>query len=855
MKAPGKRALAVLGLVGWAICCAELRAKAADYLTLSQSALGNIFLTTETVQIPVATTADTVAWTVRDFAGNTTTGTATSVGASHQAVVHPLSGRPGYFELHLDARRAGITVAQADTTYAVVPPVNVSRMADSPFGVMTHFAQTWDRDLIPLIARAGLRHIRDEQYWDTVETVRGQYAFNDSYTGYMAAAAQNGLEPLLELTFGNKLYDHDPAAPDTAWAPVTDAGREGYADYALALLAKYGRQVPSVEVWNEYNGGFCPGPAADNRAAYYTRMLRVAYEAIKARRPEVRVLGGAAVLAPQPWFEDLFAAGALDYMDAAVIHSYFAVPEDVEKNVLAIQDSMARYNHGAGPKPIWATETALADPTHPGRQDMARNLVRLLTVMRTVGVERIYWYLMRDYNDFTTGLLHSDRDPLGRYTPTSAYPAYATLIQQLYRARFVRREATDLRTRLYLFDQGGADLRVLWSVAPPSRILLKTDQPVTMVDLMGVTQVLKPQNGTILLTVNNDPLYLRGHVDSVREIGRDLLLADSVDGFNGVQGTTPGTWSYGYYVAGPGAYHPEQFHGMNWTRTDWDYRWQCPYAYAAVTNTIQHPSYAGDTPVWIIRRWRSSATGTAHLSGTAGHASDGGDGDGIKVFVDGKEVFSGSVGTSGGPNGLSFDLSVPVQVGSLVDFVVTPGPGADINFDTVDYRSQVTMPAPGFPTSFNDWQRQFFTPEGLADPAISGDAADPLGDGMCNLLKYAFGFAPGFEASAQQPAAQLQTVDSERYLTLSFRRLLASTDLSYTVEVADTPADDQWVPGGVVVGTTFDNGDGTETVTYRDDQPAVTAAQRFMRLSITRTEAVNRERNQSTGRKSSPARG
>ena len=167
---------------------------------------------------------------------------------------------------------------------------------------------------------------------------------------------------------------------------------------------------------------------------------------------------------------------------------------------------------------------------------------------------------------------------------------------------------------------------------------------------------------------------------------------------------------------------------------------------------MQHPSYAGDLSVWTVRRWQSSATGTAHITGTVGHTTDGGDGDGIKVLVGGKEVFSGSVGTAGGANASSFDVSVPMRTGSLVDFVVTPGPGVDINSNTVDYRAQITMPAPGFPTSFNDWQQQFFTPEDLANPAVSGDTADPLGDGTCNLLKYAFGFSPGFDASGQQPA-------------------------------------------------------------------------------------------------------
>ncbi len=814
---------------------AGLHAQSLGMLTLTQTNLGNIFLTTETVEIPVVSNADTVAWTVTDFKGVVTNGTTVVAPADQRALVHPGTGTKGYFELHLDAKLKGSTVASADTTFAVVSPIDVSGMADSPFGVMTHFAQGWNTDILPLIARAGLHHIRDEQYWDTVETNRGKYSYNDGYVAYLAAVAANHLEPLMELTFGSTLYDHDPANPGTAWAPVTDDGRTGYANYSQSVLGQYGSQIGTVEIWNEYNGGFCTGPAANDRISAYSQMLKTAYQAIKSQRPDVRVLGGAAVLAPQPWFDDLFAAGALDYMDAAVIHPYYSLPEDVEKPILAIQDSMSRNNHGRGPKPIWATETGLADPSHPGRQDMARYLVRQLTLMRVLGVERIYWYLMRDYNDFTTGLLHSDRDPLGRYVPTSAYPAYANLIQQLYQAQYVRRENTDLRTRFYLFNKNGQELRVLWSTQPPSCLQINTTHPLTVVDIMGVSQTVQPQNGTIVLNVDNNPVYVLGHIDSLREIGRDILLADSVDGFGGVQGTGPGNWSYGYSVATATPYQTNQFQPMSWTRTSFDYSWACSYPYAMISNTVAGPSSSGNTPVWTIRRWQSNSKGTARITGTATHVSVGGDGAGVKILVDGNEVFSSLVGASGGPTAATFDVNAPLQVGSLIDFVVTPGPGADINFDAVDYRSQVTLPAPPPITTYNDWQQNSFDADQLADPTISGDTADPLDDGLCNLLRYAFGLDPSVNAADQQPQLNIQLVGSLPYLTLSYRRRSDSTDLNYVVEVSGDLANNDWAAGGVPLDSPIDNGDATETVTYRDDFPFGFSQQRFMRLRVSRS--------------------
>lgn len=682
-------------------------ASADDNLTVVQVRLGNVFMRGEPVEVRVQTTGDSVVWTIRDFYGQLSSGGPaevaqpkaskavpgqnTAANGPATVVIRPaLADRLGFFELHLAAKRAGKVVAQADTTFAVVPPSNVRKMADSAFGVMTHFAQGWDPDLMPLIARAGLRHIRDEQYWQQVEPQRGRYVFSERYRAYMAAAAASGLDPLVELTFDNNQYDHDPAKPGTAWAPCTDEGRTGYANYAAALLKQYPAQIDTLEAWNEYNGTWCSGPASADRAASYTRMLKTTYRRVKQLRPDVRVIGGAAILTPLPWFEDLFSAGALDFMDAVVIHPYVGVPEDAERDVAALQDLIVRSNHGAKPKPIWATECGSADPGHPGRQDMARHLVRLLTILRSVGVERVYWYLMRDYGSFATGLLRADNDPLGRYVPTSAYPAYVNLVQQLYHARFVRREGTDLRTRDYVFDKEGRDLRVVWSTGSPWTLVFKTRSPLVITDIMGNSHVVRPRNEAVTVIADKDPVYIRGKVEGLDEPDGDVILADSVAGFSGAQGDAPGTWSYGYYHQGDSKmYQPADFKPMTWTRNPWGYQWQCQYGYVALGATGAHPGDSDYKQVWSIRRWLSNAEGNVRVTGSVTHGETGGDGIGIKIFLDGNEVYSQPLGGPGKAGNIDFDVAGQVKRGSPVDFVVTPGPADDMNFDAVDFRARV----------------------------------------------------------------------------------------------------------------------------------------------------------------------
>ena len=143
-----------------------------------------------------------------------------------------------------------------------------------------------------------------------------------------------------------------------------------------------------------------------------------------------------------------------------------------------------------------------------------------------------------------------------------------------------------------------------------------------------------------------------------------------------------------------------------------------------------------------------------------------------------------------------------------------------------------THPAPA---TFAVWQAQHFTPAQLANPSVSSDAANPTGDGLCNLLKYAFGLDPGKPTAGGGPVAQRVTVGGASYLALGFRRANAATDLTCTVETSGNPAvGGAWAAGGVAVGAATDNGDGTSTVVYRDTVAMGAANARLMRLRVTR---------------------
>jgi hypothetical protein len=109
--------------------------------------------------------------------------------------------------------------------------------------------------------------------------------------------------------------------------------------------------------------------------------------------------------------------------------------------------------------------------------------------------------------------------------------------------------------------------------------------------------------------------------------------------------------------------------------------------------------------------------------------------------------------------------------------------------------------------------------------------AEPLADGIPNLLKYALGIDPqiaGFQGHLDHGTTP---VTDATHLTLSYTRP-APTPIGviYTVETSGDLA--TWSSDGTVEVASTDNGNGTRTITVRDGSSNPPAAKRFIRLKI-----------------------
>ena len=539
--------------------------------------------------------------------------------------------------------------------------------SDPRIGVMTHFAQGWPTSWADVTAGIPVGTVRDELYWANVETAAGVYQFPAAFDAYMARLQQDDISPLIILSFANPLYDGGNT-------PYTPAGQAAFARYGAALLNHYGSQIRAMEVWNEFNGSFSAGPATVNRAATYTSMLKAAYTQIKAVRPDVTVLGGATSSTPIPYWSELIADGALPYMDALSIHPYRydSPPEGIENDVAALQ-ALVRENNNGVAKPIWVTEIGWVEQTAPLLVDgptLAKYVTRAYALLLSAGVDHIFWYLLHD----------DPGEPMGLYeaggTAKPAAAALATLVAELDGAPFSAKETTPDNVYSLLFVRpSGQQLRIMWSLAPRAVTLRGVTRAV---DLLG-----NPLGTAGAYTLTDAPIFVEGAVTGVPAptAADETIVASSTSDFSGTQGK--GGWTYGY-VDGGGSFTL----APTYTSNDWYTYWTAPYPYLDVTQVDVHPSVDGASQVKAVRRWTSTLAGSVHLVGDFQGETQG-DGVGVAILVDGKAALARTL--IGGTAALAenFDLSVPVSVGSTIDFVVDDGPANDMNYDATAFAVQI----------------------------------------------------------------------------------------------------------------------------------------------------------------------
>lgn len=134
----------------------------------------------------------------------------------------------------------------------------------------------------------------------------------------------------------------------------------------------------------------------------------------------------------------------------------------------------------------------------------------------------------------------------------------------------------------------------------------------------------------------------------------------------------------------------------------------------------------------------------------------------------------------------------------------------------------------------DQWRFDNFTAEELSDPSISGDGADPDGDGP-NLVEYDSGDSPKLFHGDATGRAHIISDSGSEYLSLTFQRKTPPSDVTSIVELSGNLIN--WASNSIQVGSPIPGTNGTETVTFRDTVPLDDAERRFIRRWVERVIA------------------
>jgi hypothetical protein len=316
-------------------------------------------------------------------------------------------------------------------------------------GTTTHFSQGWPPRYYDVARDAPVQIVRDSIHWTQAEKAPGQVDLSDRVAGHVPRLCAAGKRVLLDIDPRNRIHDSGLTANSVQ-------SRTAFARFLRAIADRFGDCLIGFEIGNEINAGSnMTGPAGANRAASHAALLETVWREVKPAHPKILILGGSAHSVATGFLEDLFAAGALPFMDGVVIHPYRKDPTNLDWELDRLQAAMRR--HGR-PVPIWATEFG---GDFPDRSKAPSYLLKMVSQMAAGHVGGAFWYALVDQPGFPNMGLY-DREGMAK----PAVPALAL-------ARVLTRSGPAIRNEGasglydYRFARGE---RVMWGLPRPVQI-------------------------------------------------------------------------------------------------------------------------------------------------------------------------------------------------------------------------------------------------------------------------------------------------------------------------------------------------------------------------------------------------
>lgn len=267
-------------------------------------------------------------------------------------------------------------------------------------------AETLDRDYAiyrnyrDYLGPLGAKHLRVQAGWAKCERERGVYAW-DWLDEVVNDALAQGVQPWLEIGYGNRLYAGGGGTGLGDGLPSSPEALEAWDRWVKALVARYQDRVRTWEIWNEPDLSSPSAPTAD---AYASLFLRTA-SLVRALQPDSRII--ALAMVGKIEYADQFlrvvqAQGRLDLVDIITIHGYPRNPDDTT-NIDRLNAVIAKYGRA-----IEVRQGESGAPSQRQQQFALRDISWTENLQAKWNLRRMLAHRGRDvaFNLFTLSDLH-----------------------------------------------------------------------------------------------------------------------------------------------------------------------------------------------------------------------------------------------------------------------------------------------------------------------------------------------------------------------------------------------------------------------------------------------------------------
>lgn len=281
-------------------------------------------------------------------------------------------------------------------------------------GVSVHFRN--DERSIALIKASGLKWIRTDLLWSTVERNVGTYNFSE-FDKLVSDAENNGLKVLAILDYGHPGHTGGSKLP-----PRTTAALSAWSNFCKAAATRYKGRPVAFEIWNEPDKEHFWGMTPN--AVDYSAVLRAATTAIRTVDANVLILS-AGLSSPNQsnfdYWKTISQQNSFTGVNGLGTHLYISEgPEFIWANLLKVKAIASSYIvNGKAWCTEWGYSSTWLSAARNGHETSAREkqgsyTVRQLLVNWWADLPMTILYDLRDdgtdptYDQHNFGLVNAD---------------------------------------------------------------------------------------------------------------------------------------------------------------------------------------------------------------------------------------------------------------------------------------------------------------------------------------------------------------------------------------------------------------------------------------------------------------